>query len=255
MKTSLCKAAFCLVFAATANVDARTEQVRTEVVQFIGRLTEQADKRCRKGQVEWVNKHFEVGFVQVVKTDVPLRLHLGSPVAVTGRILRAYSPPKVEHLGQCPISQMRSDWIEGMHGMRVRRGKPVGFQYLHVTAVKPFRSLKAKLRGSKVVVSYTNHRAANVTLRVHYEGCYGKPDTMQQQRRVKDLRLGRSRSVSFSAFAERKVHFARKGVDRGRVQHVATSVSLDAPLDDVVVDLNIPLRSLGVTLSCPRGKR
>lgn len=219
----------------------------TKAVRALGFLTEQADQRCLEGgKVEWLNPHAEVGFTRVVDSDVPLAPLYGKAVLVTGTAVEA---PKlvVENTGPCPMVQMRSDWVEGRDGIRVQRGGGAGVAALHVTAVEEWDGLAAKVDGKSLVVTLKKDLGAPVDVTVHYEGCYGKPGSTA--RTEKAAKAGAV--LRFPLAEDETYDQPRKGMDEGVARHVPVAITLDGTAPGLVLGLDLPLRALGVTVSCP----
>lgn len=219
---------------------------------LVGVLTKQATKQClAKWKHRWVDPHYQVGFVRIEPAQgLQLAPLVGQLVQVRGhaKVIRS---AKVSHEGPCLAMQMRSDWVEGPSGMRIRRGSRVGFGGFHARTVRAIKPLSARRRGDQLLVSFKNTLKVSLgptTLRLHYEGCYGKPGSMHEDRRFKRIKAGQTVTARFPAIG------MRAGRGPGRTVHRATSVQVldDADKDRVVFDLDWVLRGKGLKLGCPR---
>ncbi|MFT7623944.1 MAG: hypothetical protein ACI9WU_003130, partial [Myxococcota bacterium] len=155
------------------------KDAHAQTVSLAGLLTQQGQKQClEKWEVKWVDPHWQVGFTRLTGTAGNLQRLDGKPVLVTGTVDADFTPPLVKHLGECPIPQMRSDWVESRSGMRIRRTGGSGISRLKQVQVRELTELKVRLDGDEVVVEFANpidHMMEKLTIRLHYEGCYGKP--------------------------------------------------------------------------------
>ena len=176
--------------------------------RVVGVLTEQGDKFCNADdKVEWINLHFQVGWVPLVVDPamaVKLRGLLGQVVVVSGERRTLYGRPKVTHKGQCPIPQLRSDMVEAKTGIRLRRDtafKGRGFEALSASSVRKYNGLRgAKGSDGDYVISFRNGLGAPVTnLRLvgHYYGCYGKPGSTVRYSKTVTLKVGEQATHSF----------------------------------------------------------
>lgn len=214
-------------------------------VRVLGFLTEQADKQCVDGRVEWVNPHPEVGFTRVVGTDVALEALQKRAVIVTGREAKDAAPP-VKYDPECPMMQMRSDWVEGRDGIRVERvGR--GVAAMHVTSAAPWDGLAAKVKKGALVVTLKEDLGAPVSVTVHYEGCYGKPGAT-----ARTLAAKPGKALRFPLADDELHDKPRKGMEEGIARHVPVSVTLSGDVPGLVLALDLPLWALGVSVECPK---
>ena len=246
-----------LVCALATSAQARSKKKRAKRDRgpsfLVGVLTEQADRKCTgKAEAEWVNRHHEVGFVSIVARKRKLKRHVGKVVVIRGKVARKYQRKPVAHTGDCPAMQMRSDWIAGLHGMRVRRTGGVGFGAFKARRIKRWRSLETERQGDELVVSLRNPfrmALSDIQVRVHYEGCYGKPGRTALSDSRPELRRRGKMKVRFPLIIEKK----RAG--RGQVSYAAASLELSSMNRKVAWDFDLPLSSVGIDVKCPKKGR
>lgn len=225
-------------------------------IVVVGMVHEGGARSCDEaGNESWHSLYWAVGFTPVVHGD-----GVGKTLAsLEGRIVRAEgvrtnadvtlhggdAPPQSGML--CPMMQMRSDWELWPHGMRSRRGDEPGIGGIHVTAVDAIEPFRARVRGDEVHFGVTNPFDAPIrdaTLIAHYEGCYGKPGTASERRP-----LGTSESgASLDDIPVPRIE--RHDGPRGR-DHRLSAVRLRGEVEGGVLDLDVPVSSLGVTVECP----
>lgn len=217
-------------------------------VILVGVLSEQGTSVCQKGQQTWLNPRLEVGFQRVVFDTPPAKALWGHAVVVKGT---PSDPPRQAPLpdddGTCPPMQMRSDWIPGMHGIRLRREDSPPRGFYTAPGAEPFTGLSAKV-GEAVEISLKNTLGVplkGVRLRLHYEGCYGKPGAPDETRPVGDVAPGATGTATFPLRIMRQI-------GRG-MEHVPHSIQVVA--EGVVMDLDLPVAQLGVKVPCESRKR
>ncbi len=216
-------------------------------VLVIGTLSEQGTRRCTgKPKSEWVDRHFELGWVRLVGKAHGAASIKGQVAMARGRKVRRPRPPKVVHKGRCPGPfQMRSDWTIGMNGVRIQRGiAPVAA--IATSAVMPYRGIVVKRAGPEIAVTLRNDTKAmwpDVTVSMHYEGCWGKPGSTARRRLVSMVKPGESVTVRFATHA-----------GFGLAMRAAT-VRLDGSGGPVVFDLDIDLADVGARVKCRKGAR
>lgn len=232
---------------------------------LVGVITEQAPLGC-KGDLSnpeevWGAPYYEAGFVRLVPDDgvSPADL-VGRPAVVLGAPLPGPAPARS---GGCLPRQMRSDWILGKHGVRIARGTPphVAFRAAKLVALDglvaveraPGEAAEGQAAGTADTLSLTvrnvfDRPLKDLTLRVHHEGCYGKPGSTAAEAKRAALAPGEVWTASLPAFEarQRRPHPARDGE-----WHAARSVTLDAGGERIAFDLDVPLSSLGVSVVCP----
>lgn len=223
----------------------------TPALRVLGFLTEQGDQRClADSRDEWVNRRFELGFVRVAASAVDLRPLLGRPVLAKGRAAPDYMPPTVKHEAECPIPQMRSDWVTGMNGIRYDRGDGPKVAAVRLDEAAAWRGLTARVAGEALIVTVDNDLGGPLEAIVYYEGCYGKPSQMVERRPAP---VGRS-ELRFPLVATRMVDQPRKGIDEGRANHTPHFVRLVGEVPGLLLDLDVPVAALGVDVPCPKGE-
>lgn len=222
-------------------------------VTLIGVVTAQADRRCTgKMEPDWLNPHHQVGFVRITASKQDLTPYEGKPVIVTGRIANVL-PPKITHTGHCMEAQMRSDWVVGKNGMRIRRAAGVGFAAMSVDTVTPLTGFAASRKDKKLSVRFTNPTAASlgtVSMIIHYEGCYGKPGTLSESSETKAVARGKTATVSVPINLERK-----RGQRLRRYRAASASVRI-SDTKGITSNLTMSLSAIGGGhFDCPKRGR
>ncbi len=218
---------------------------------LVGELTQQADRKCTETGDSWVNPRLEVGFVPLVGELPGAKPLFGQAVIVRGVVAPAPVRPKVENTAACQELQMRSDWQIGMHGMRVRRLDVAPIAGFRAESVKALEGFSATLDGDQVVVTFQNTTGApltDVAIKVHYEGCYGKPGTATETRRTPTMK------PNSTATARVPQVLIKKARHRPRT-HVMREVSVLAKGSHVVFDLTVDGFELGAAVECPKGRK
>lgn len=224
---------------------------------LVGVLEQGGSQVCDVGaervEPRWVDLHPTVGFVPLIGRGAVLaaaeRLR-GRVVVARGEVARGRPdalPPGTERC-ELPM-QMRSDWVQTPAGARPRRGA-APIPALRASGVEPFEGLTATLRGDAGAADALEVRLDNrlgrplvgpVIVRVHYEGCHGKPGTFAVERRFDaGLAPGGRLTATVPATEERS----------GRGKHAATSVEVVASGRDVWFDMDVALSRLGVDVTC-----
>jgi hypothetical protein len=238
-------------------------------VQLVGLLTKQYRGRCgADGQHKWDDEHWEIGFVRLeVPKDLDLSKFEGKAVVVTGQpAMKKESPapeyvhaamelnPKPEGPGiECPQYQMRSDWVLGKNGMRIMRGRGTGLPpQLAVTEAKLFDGIKAELKGEQLSIVLSNDFKTplqGLEVKIHYEGCYGKPGSDSRSEKVAELAAGSSKSFAFPTIVDE---------DQGKWgirHHRAYSIQVLSSPGAILFDHDLSVGSYGVTtIECPEEK-
>jgi len=222
-----------------------------EPVVVIGRMSEQGTKLCKKDwQVEWVDRHMEVGFVRVIGELAKLKSHEGRLLMVEGTVDTKFPTKAVTHEAECPIPQMRSDWVEGYQGIRIRRNPALPFSKIRMSRATPVK-LAATSPGATVDVSFTNpldKPLKNLTVTVHHEGCYGKPGATSAAKTFKTVGAGETVTMSAPRIIVSQQN--RRGGN-----HAARAITLSANTPKgVYLDTDVPLSDLGVYVPCPNRK-
>ena len=251
LEQGICCALTALAFATPVNVRAGEGDT-----WLVGVLTLQHAERCTgTWDSEWVDPHFEVGFTRLVPVN---GLDLG---AWEGRLVRVRGVPApppvvvVEHAGECPGRQARDDWIFAKNGVRLRRtwpqALPPAFTALEVA---PFDGLTVRRDGETLHLRFKNPfpdvTLDSVELMVHYEGCYGKPNTRTKHAKIGGIAPGAVVDVALPALAiDEENH-------RGRAVHRAWSVQVTAMSAGILFATDAPLRLFeSGAVDCPNRDR
>ena len=245
---SACVAPLLIMAPAELSAGAPSEVVAPGLL--VGLLSQQGDQLCDgtpKGQ--WINLRHEVGYVRVMPGKTKLERFDNLPVIVKGRPVPGYRAPAVVHKGQCPPPmQMRADWTQGLKGMRIKRGPGTGFAAFELATIKPWSGIAIKRQGDEVVLTLRNDLGVDIrhlTMRLHYEGCYGKPGTMVRSETRPILRHGDSTTARFPAIAWRKIRKSKRA-------HAAAALTLHAQSPGIAFDFNWSLFKAGARVSCPK---
>ena len=204
---------------------------------FVGFLTEQANPACIDGKTTvWLDPHFELGFIPITASAVPLASYANRLVVVRGRqdqVPARAARPTLSR-GPCFPAQLRSDWVLGREGARVRRNPREAAKTMSVEAIGLYDGLHIAVHDQRLVVSVESPvpDIVSLDLAVHYEGCMGKPGTTEKRQRL-ELSVGAGTRVEFP------VH-----VQKGSGEYRAAAVSLLGSTDSTRVNVNVPLRVL-----------
>ena len=232
---------------------------------LLGVVGQQGTPRCTADngyEPQWVGVHPTIGRVSVGGPEDPVFdsvmeqpvLALGRPQPRPVRTIESGGAsgdePRDEPGGMpCAPMQMRSDWRQTPRGILVVREPAPSIQHFEVQALRPLHELSARFDADAVVVTLQNPvpvALEDVSLRVHYEGCFGKPGTTTKTREIGELGLG---AVASTRVAQRTTE---ADSPPGRRSFRAASVQLVGRADGVVIDLDVPLRTLGAGVDCPR---
>ncbi len=223
------------------------------VTYLVGVVGQSGVEHCPPGgaEREWRDLHPTIGHVQVSGPegsifdpvmDQPV-VAVGQPVdAPPGRPSTALAPEEEP----CTPAQMRSDWRRTPRGTRIERGDRPDFRYFHADTVRPLHELQARVDGEHVVVGLTNPvpvALADVELRLHYEGCFGKPGSTSKTKVIGELGEGAHVEV-------RLPMWIRSDAAAGRNAFRAYSVQLLGKGEGVVLDLDVSLLALGAQVQC-----
>lgn len=218
---------------------------------LVGRISRQHVQVCLGGQREkWVYPHFQAGFVRLVPAgDLELAPLAGRAAVLRGRVDADRRFPHPGHQGHCPGRQARSDWVFSKRGVRLKRDLAAGVERppsFTATAAEPFAGLSAERRGEMIRVRFRNRlplALSDLTLVMHYEGCYGKPMSPSRRRALGALARGETASARFPA---RWRHDTTRGglPKANRGLHRAHSVQLVSQDPAVLFDLDLPLNEL-----------
>lgn len=228
---------------------------------LLGVVGQQGTPRCTADDnydAQWVGVYPTIGRVSVGGPEDPVFdsvmdqpvLALGQPRPRPVRTVEPSGDPDGDPGSEpCAPMQMRSDWRQTPRGILVVREPAPSIEHFEVQALRPLHELSARLDADAVMVTLQNPVPVvleDVSLRVHYEGCFGKPGTTTKTHEIGKLGLG--------AVASTRVVQQTTEADSppGRRIFRAASVQLVGRADGVVIDLDVPLRALGATVDCPR---
>ncbi|MBW2701460.1 MAG: hypothetical protein JRF33_11645 [Deltaproteobacteria bacterium] len=247
------------IFSATAWAAGPPPRSTSEVRYLLGRVSEQYVQVCLGDQnEEWVDPHFEAGFVRLIPgAGVNLATLAGKLALLEGRVDPNRHFPHPGHKGDCPGRQARMDWIFAKRGVRLLRSLAQGVirpESFNIAKAKSFTGLSVTRKGDRLKVRFTNTlplALSDVELLMHYEGCYGKPGTMVQSKSFANLLTGKTVGAEFPVHLRRESgKNPRPGHDRSR--HVAYSLQILSKDKVALFDLDIPLRQLlGQRPACP----
>ncbi len=112
--------------------------------------------------------------------------------------------------------------------------------------------LDLEVGGDQLTVTFTNTFRATLPgarVRIHYEGCYGKPGSDSRTETLGDLPAGDGRTVSFPTIVDE---------DQGKWgirHHRAYSIQVLSSAGDVLFDCDLSMGSFSVTgMECPAEK-
>lgn len=211
-------------------------------------------EHCPDGEFEWLGIQPTLGWVPVHGASVAeLDKLMDLPVLARGSVgPKVERPPLPVAPVMCPQMQMRSDWVHTPRGMRARRTERPTSDEFHMTSVRRLDELKVKTKGDTVTVSFENplpFALTDVRLRLHYEGCYGKPGATQKESKSRTLKPGETLEHEFPAFDVRDTR-----VHRAAAVVLEIGGSEGPPTAKVWADLDVSLHKLGVDVDCKRAK-
>ena len=234
---------------------------------LIGKLTQQSYCQDKK----WVDPHFEIGFVPVVlSAEIDTSAYSQKMVIATGTIDQSLPLKKLFIGSACSEeAQSRGDWVWGQDGgVRVLHDVPAWMRprlkwnefetpTFRVKSLKPFTGLQSKLSGQDAVATFTNttdKELKNLTLKAHYEGCYGKPMSAMQEKTFPSVTVGGKVTASFpQIFVKPRPQHSVPG---DRDQHALSSIQIVSENKDVWFDFDADVKTdLGLTIECPRMDR
>lgn len=234
--------------AAPAKPPATETQASEEPVDgdwYIGLLGQRGEPDCPKGEQTWIDVEPTIGWTPTQPLGAEESVLLDQPVVAHGL---AGEPPvarvRTTVTAPCPPPQARSDWRFTPRGLRISRSGSGGRAPFFVRdSLRPLAELALKADGDQLVVDFRNPvpvELTDVALRIHYEGCHGKPGTLMREHPVGTLATGAGTQAKFSAI---------EVGDRGA--HRAYSVQVIAKGERVTFDLDVPVGMLGVPVECP----
>jgi hypothetical protein len=224
---------------------------------FLGFVGQTGIEHCPKefDDTKWLNVRSTLGFIPT--SGASLEPWMGKPVLAKGQAIPD-PPRKPMEYKPCPVMQMRGDWVNTPQGIRIDRQDHPAIEHFSVSSVEPLTGLSAKREGDEFTVSFDNplpFDLAEMTMTVHYEGCYSKPGSMHQSTETQPMGTNTTVVEWFPIVAEEDgPPGERKGGPSARV-HLAESLELSAKSaaggPTLYVDLDVPLAALGVSLDCP----
>jgi hypothetical protein len=210
-------------------------------------------QHCPNGNFEWIGIQPTLGWVTTSgPPEAELEALMDLPVLARGSVgPRPERPPLQIDPTPCPEMQMRSDWVNTPRGTRARRTVRPNVEHFHMTSVRRLDELKVVANGDRVTASFENplpFALTGVRLRMHYEGCYGKPGTTNKESESVTLQPGEKLEYEFPALDVRE----QKRVHRAAAIVLEIGGSSDdsgaPPEAKVWVDLDVSLYKLGVIL-------
>ena len=131
----------------------------------------------------WLDPHFELGFVPITASAVPLASYANRLVVVLGRQDQVPARATRPALSRRPCfpAQLRSDWVLGREGVHVRRNPREAAKTMSVETIALYDGLHITVHDQRLVVSVESPvpDIVSLDLAVHYEGCMGKPGTTE----------------------------------------------------------------------------
>ena len=215
-------------------------------ITLVGVLSEDGIEACQDGEQRWVNVHPTVGWSGAY--GMPMRTDLkGKLVQVTAEVI---PPPKsgpVQNDFTCPPMQARNDWIRAKDGIRYKRDLTAPRYDLKIKHIKPFTGLKARfdVMTDTVTVTVDNplpQAMVDVSLVLHYEGCYGKPGTMKLTRPLGRIEPGKQ--VVVETLPARRLRETTKGNE-----HALAYIQVVTPAAPVI-DIDVKPAAVGALITC-----
>jgi hypothetical protein len=234
--------------ADTSKQASAPEAKPTDGDWYIGVLGQRGEPDCPKGEQTWIDVEPTIGWTPTQPLGAEESVLLDQPVVAHGL---AGEPPVARVAttvtAPCPPPQARSDWRFTPRGLRIYRSGGGRAPFFVRDSLRPLAELALHADGEQLVVDFRNPvpvELTDVALRIHYEGCHGKPGTLMREHPVGTLATGAGTQATFAAI---------EVGDRGA--HRAYSVQVIAKGERVTFDLDVPVGRLGVPVECPdRGK-
>jgi hypothetical protein len=211
---------------------------------LIGVVGHAGERGCdERGESYWAAVVPTVGFVPVFGLPPSdFDAHTGAAVVVEGV---AGVPPagntEVTDSGRCPPMQKRDDWVDTPDGFR--HGLPgAGIAGFAARSVRPLHELTARRDGADIVVSFTEplpEPLADVEIVIAYEGCFGKPNRLEQIEAIGPLAPGER------AESRRPTIWEREGQ-----RYRAHAVQVRGTSPRAIVRLEVTLGQLGAAVDC-----
>ena len=216
---------------------------------LIGVLTRQGVESCDPvtHKSVWSDLHWEVGWVRLdvdaLALDTLDELE-GEAVVVKGKVVTA-TPPSPTNMGgsRCEMEQMRSDWVRGPTGVRMWSGAATTFSRLKATSVEQLSIVGAVEKGA-LKVTWKHPKGvdpADLAFSMHYEGCFGKPNSHDS-----DAWKGRS-DAKHALSRVFPLHYGDRSKGKHeRSSYGASTLRVRSTTAPVQVDLDLSIRKLGV---------
>lgn len=218
---------------------------------YVGVLGQRGEPECPGGVQRWVDVEPMIGWTPTnALADSELQW-LDHPVVAHGQPGPLPEPRvKTTVVAPCPTPQMRSDWVFTPRGLRIVRAGGSPSAYFARDSLRGLVELTASASAEQLIIDFRNPlpvALSEVTIRVHYEGCRGKPGTTSREHVVGSLAVGAGVRASFGRLFEDD----RPPDARAAATHRAQSVSIVAQGVDATFDLDVPLAVLGAAVACP----
>jgi hypothetical protein len=219
---------------------------------LVGVLGQTGSLECVHGESRrWVDVAPTIGSTSITAGELA-EDQFDRPVIARGRIVEDPPARPSERSTQaepCPPAQMRSDWIETPRGVRMDRdGSPRPLPHFAVQELRPLAELAVQTSGVSLTVDFRNPLPVElhgVELRMHYEGCHGKPGTAMERHTVGTLAIGAGTRASFPAIVQ-----SERAPGRPE-PHRAFSLQVIAQGEHAHVDLDVRVGELGAAVKCP----
>ena len=221
-------------------------------------------EHCPDGSTfEWLAVRPTLGWTSTSgPAEADLDPLMGKPVVARGAVTPAPErPPLPVEPKMCPQMQMRSDWVSTPRGIKVRRTEPLGLGHFRVDEVRRLDEITVAPDpddAEQLRVRFANplpFALTGVRLRLHYEGCYGKPGSTRRESEAVDLAPGEALEHAFPRIdlvdhpGPRKGGSSREHVPAAVVIEIAGS---EAPAGSKLwAELEVSLAELGVKFECP----
>jgi hypothetical protein len=196
----------------------------------------------------WKDVHLRAGLVRLEGETGPLDALRGEAAILFGKVTSEGKPKLAPEEGSCMPIQRRSDWVPTPDGTVLQREPTPGIASFRVRSAKRFDGLRATAAGGELAIQLDNPLDVSLSeamLRVHYEGCYGKPMTHEEKRELGTLPRGAK------ADAQAPLLFTETRAGRD-LTHRAHSIQVTGKADGVYFDLDVRLDKLGAEQACPK---
>lgn len=220
-------------------------------ITVVGVLTEDGDEVCQKGEKRWVNVVPNIGWTSVHGASAPTGL-VGEIAIVTGEVAARPAGVPAQSDLSCPPMQARSDWVRSKSGIRYDRTHKAPRHHLKVDAIRPFDGLTVTFDAAKdtVDVRLRNPLAQpfeDVTIVLHYEGCYGKPNKLETVRTVG--RIDPGKAIALQGLPARRLQDFKRGNE-----HALAHVQVVSKGGGAILDIDVDPGALGANVVCKRRK-